>query len=103
MHQLGPRTQHGEWGPLGTRETGQGLQGPQVPLPCSLPLLFHAWSAALTLESPGTGRAWGHSVRSSPGACEATSSCAQGPGRKVQRLDCAFHGRGAQARSLPRN
>lgn len=59
-------------GPLGTRDTGRGLQGPCV---CRFPAhclsCSTAWSTPLTLESPGTGQAWGHSAHSSPGVYEA--------------------------------
>lgn len=99
-----PRTQHGEWGPwapgrlAGASRARVCAASPAHCLSCST-----AWSAVLTLESPGTGRAWGHSVRSSPGACEAhflqtaLRDLAEG-----LRLDCALPWQGAQAGSLLR-
>lgn len=68
-------------GALGTRETGQGLQGPRVcRFPCSLPLLFHRLVRCAHTRVPWHGRAWGTQCAPPPGACEAHSpDCAQGP------------------------
>lgn len=90
-------------GPLGTRETGQGLQGPRV---CRFPLLTASPVPRLVrcahTRVPWHGPGPGGLVRSSPGACELFSRLRSGTSLKVQRLDCALPWQGAQARSLLR-